>query len=176
MQPITVAIADSDWRRRTIFEQSLQGEQGIRMLTNNATNGGNVVQDRRLTPRVNITAVEDVVARTRRLNPRILLANLNQCTDEGCAMLVSLRQECPETLVVLLADESAQEDQIMLALAKGARGCVNPKSDPTHFSKAAQMIDRGEAWVPRKMLGKIMDEVLYFCRTNSAEASLDPAC
>ncbi|MES1981112.1 MAG: DNA-binding response regulator [Pseudomonadota bacterium] len=145
------------------------------MLTNSTTTDGNALNERRLTPRGNISAVEEVVARTRRLNPRILLAYLNQCTDAGCAMLVSLRRECPETLVVLLADESAHEDQVMLALAKGARGCVNPKADPTHFSRAAQMIDRGEAWVPRKMLGKIMDEVMQFCHAN-AEATLDPAC
>jgi DNA-binding NarL/FixJ family response regulator len=176
MQPITVAIADTDGGRRTKFEQSLQGELGIRMLTNKTTTDGNALDERRRNPRANLTAVEEVVARTRRLNPRILLAYLNQCTDAGCAMLVSLRRECPETLVVLLTDESAHEDQVMLALAKGARGCVHLRADPAHFSKAAQMVDRGEAWVPRKMLGKIMDEVMQFCHASSTEATLDPAC
>jgi len=119
MQPITVAIADEDGGRRAKFEHSLQGEQGIKVVTNVTTSEGDMTKNRRLKPRTNITAIEDMVARIRRLNPRILLANLKQCTDGDCAMLVSLRRECPETLVVLLADESVQqEDQVMQAFGK----------------------------------------------------------
>lgn len=163
MQPITVAIADEDAGRRARFEHSLQSEQDIKVLTNVSTSELGVTRNRRRKPRTNITAIEDVVARTRRLNPRILLASLKQCTEENGAMLVSLRHECPETLVVLLADESAkQEEQIMQALARGARGYLNLEADQILISKAVQVIDRGEAWVPRKMLGKIMDEVLHW--------------
>lgn len=177
MQAITVAITDEDGGRRAKFERSLQGEQGIEVLANTKTGESDMTGERRLIPRAGITAIEDVVARVRRLNPRILLANLKQCTDADCAMLVSLRRECPGTLVVLLADESAQqEDQVMRALAKGARGYLNIEADPAHISKAVHVIDRGEAWVPRKMLGKIMDQVLHWCHGSSVEAHLDPAC
>ena len=163
MQPITVAIADEDAGRRARFERSLQGEQGIRVLTNVKTSEVGITRNRRRTPRANTTAIDDMIARTRRLNPRILLANLKQCTEADGAMLVSLRHECPETLVVLLADESdQQEEQIMQALARGARGYLNFKADPILVSKALHVIDRGEAWVPRKMLGKIMDQVLHW--------------
>ena len=177
MQPITVAIADEDGGRRAKFEHSLQGEQGIKVLTNVTTSEGDMATNRRLKPRTNITAIEDMVARIRRLNPRILLANLKQCTDGDCAMLVSLRRECPETLVVLLADESVQqEDQVMQALASGARGYLNIEADSLHLSKAVHVIDRGEVWVPRKMLGKIMDQVLHWYHGSSIEVHLDPAC
>ena len=93
MQTITVAITDEDGEIRAKFERILQGEQGIKVLTNVKTNGGDITRERRFTPRVNITAIEDIVARVRRLNPRILLANLKQCTDADCAMLISLRRE-----------------------------------------------------------------------------------
>lgn len=168
MQPITVAIADEDADRRAKFEQSLQGEQGIKVLTNVTTSEGGMTKNRRLKPRTNITAIEDAVARIRRLNPRILLANLKQCTDADCAMLESLRRECPETLVVLLADESVQqEDRVMQALARGARGYLSPEADSLYLSKAVHVISRGEAWVPRKMLDKIMDQVLHGSHGNS---------
>ena len=123
MQIITVAIADEDSERRAKFENSLQGEEGIIVLKNATTSEGEMTIDRRLNPRTSNSAIDNVVARIRRLNPRILLADLKQCAEEDCAMLVSLRRDCPETLVVLLADESVQqEDRVMQALASGARG------------------------------------------------------
>ncbi len=174
MQPITVAIAEEDGSRRAKFEHSLQEVQGIKVLTNVATSEGNMTKNRRLKPRTNITAIEDAVARIRRLNPRVLLANLKQCTDADCSMLLSLRHECPQTLVVLLADESGQqEDRVMKALAIGARGYLSGEADSNYLSKAVHVIDRGEAWVPRKMLGKIMDQ---WCNVTSMEARLDPSC
>lgn len=177
MQPITVAITDENGERCAKFEHLLQAEQGIKVLANVRTNEVDRTRERRFTPRANITAIEDMVAKVRRLNPRILLANLKQCTDADCAMLVSLRRECPETLVVMLADESdQQEDQVMQALAKGARGYLDIKSAPAYISKAVYVIDRGEAWVPRKMLGKMMDQVLQWCHGNPIEAHFDPAC
>jgi len=175
MRAITVAIADEDEERRTRFERSLQGEQDIRLLTNR-TAEGRISQDRRLRSRANITRIDDVVARSRRLKPRILFASLQQCTDANCSMLSSLRSECPETLVVMLADESDQhEERILQALASGARGYLNPGVDALHISKAVRVIDRGEAWVPRKMLGKIMDQVLHRSYVRSMEVQVDSA-
>lgn len=176
MQPITVAIADADRERQTKFEHSLQSEQGIRVLTNVASSKNDMASNRRHKPRTSISVIEDAVARVRRLNPRVLLANLNQCMDADCAMLVSLRRECPETLVVLLADEAVREDQIIQALASGARGCLSGESALSSLSKAVHVVDRGEAWVPRRMLGKIMDEVLHWGHESSAEVRLDSAC
>jgi len=163
MQPITVAIADEDAGRRARFELALQREQSVRVLTNVSTSERGVTRNRRREARTNMTVIDDMVARTRRLGPRILLANLKQCAEADGAMLESLRRECPDTLVVLLADKSdQQEEQIMQALAKGARGYLDFGVDPIVISKAAQVIDRGEIWVPRKMLGKIMDQVMQW--------------
>ena len=185
MQRITVAIAEENGERCAKFEHSLQGEQGIKVLTNVTSNVGEMTVDRRLNPRTNMSTIDNVVARIRRLNPRILLANMKLCTEADCAMLVTLRRECPETLVVLLGDEQAPpEDQVMQALASGARGYLNietdslhlSKSDSLHLSKALYVIDRGEAWLPRKMLGNIMNQVLHWCHGNSTEVHLDPTC
>ncbi|MGH8761684.1 MAG: DNA-binding response regulator [Nitrosospira sp.] len=161
MQMVTVAIADADSGRRTKLEQSLQGAQGIKVLANVMSNGSDIPADHRLEPHANMTAIEGVVARAARLKPRILFANLNQSADEDFALLEALRLECPETLVVLLTDKSAPDEQIIQALANGARGCLTHETDPFYFLKAVHMVDRGEIWVTRKMLGKIMDKVLH---------------
>ena len=158
MQTVTVAIADTDSRRRTKLEQSLQSGQGIRLLKNVMTD---VSADRKQEPPPDLTSVKEVVARISQLRPRILFINFDQSTEDDFALLGSLQRECPETLVVLLTDKSAPEDQILQALATGARGCLNHEEDPLYFLKAVRMVDRGEVWVTRKMLGKIMDKVLH---------------
>ena len=145
MQLITVAIADENAKRREKFECMLQDDPSVRVLAN-------------------IQTIEDVLTTTARLKPRILFISLKHCAEADGEILLSMNRECPETLVVLLADESARQgEQIMLALAKGARGYLDFELDPILVSKAVLVIDRGEAWVPRKMLGHIMDHVLHWC-------------
>ncbi|MBI5430619.1 MAG: response regulator transcription factor [Nitrosomonadales bacterium] len=176
MQSITVAIVDDDEGRREKFERYLQHEQGIMVLRNVASSQKEMSVDRRLNQRSSISDIDNVIASVRRLNPRILLANLKQCTDADCALLMSLRRECPNTFVVMLADApSLPEDQVVQALESGARGYLNIESELPHLSRAVHVIDRGEAWVPRKMLGKIMNTVLQWCHGGSIEAQLDPA-
>ncbi len=170
MQPIAVTISDENVGRRVRLEHLLHGEPGIRILTHAKSNENDMFKDRRLVSREGTTAVEDCVAKVRRLKPRVLFATIKQCIDDDYAMLVSLRRECPQTLVVLLADDpDQQEDQVMQALASGARGYLDIKSDTfnVNLSKAVHVVDRGEAWVPRKMLGKIMSQISLWCQVSS---------
>jgi DNA-binding NarL/FixJ family response regulator len=168
MQPIAVAISDEDVGRRAKLEHLLHGEPGIRILANVRSNENDMAKDRRLIPRTNITAVEDKVAMVRRLSPRVLFASMQQCIDSDFAMLASLHEACPQTQVVLLADDSdQQEEQVIQALASGARGYLNIESDTSQLSKVVQVVDRGEAWVPRKMLGKIMNQISLWCQASS---------
>ncbi len=162
MRKVTVAIADTDSSRRANLEQSLQGEQDIKVLTNvmSLSNGVEACGERRLKPRTDITEIEDVIARIGRLKPRILFVHLDESTG-GFALLEALYREYPETLLVLLTDKSAKEEEILQALATGVRGCLDHEAAPSYFLKAVRVVDRGEVWVTRKMLGKIMDEVLH---------------
>jgi DNA-binding NarL/FixJ family response regulator len=162
MRKVTVAIADTDPSRRANLEQSLQGEQDIKVLTNvmSLSNGVEACGERRFKPRTDITEIEDVIARIGRLKPRILFVHLDESTG-GFALLEALYREYPETLLVLLTDKSAKEEEILQALAAGVRGCLDHEAAPSYFLKAVRVVDRGEVWVTRKMLGKIMDEVLH---------------
>lgn len=152
MQMVTVAIADADRGRRMKLEQFLQGGQGIKVLKNIISNG---------TPHESRKAIDEVVARIIELKPRILFVNLNLTVERDYALLEALQRECPETLVLLLTDKSVQEEQIIQALANGARGCLSHETDPFYFLKAVQVVDQGEIWVSRRMLGKIMDKVVH---------------
>lgn len=165
MQPVTVAIVDSDVKRRAKYEDSLRGELGCALLTSvtprQEASNDDLFADRRRKSRSNVTAGEEEVYRIGRLKPRVLLINLDLNADEDCAMLVSMRRACPEALMVLLADDSAQEDHILQAMEIGVRGYLNQKATKSQLLKAIQVVDSGEAWVPRVMLDKIMRRVLH---------------
>jgi DNA-binding NarL/FixJ family response regulator len=162
MKKVTVAVADVNPARRANLEQLLQGQQDIKVLTNvmSLSNGVEGWGERRHKPRTDLTEIEDVIARIGRLKPRILFVNLDESTG-GFALLEALYREYPETLLVLLTDKSAKEAEILQALATGVRGCMDHEAAPSYFLQAVRMVDRGEAWVTRKMLGKIMDAVLH---------------
>lgn len=162
MQPVTVAIADADYDRRISYEHSLRDETGVKLLTDIASSNDAKLTTRRAKSRSNIAVSENEVARARRLRPRVLLVDLDLCAEINFSMLASLHRECPETFVVLLVDDdnSTSEETVMKAMEAGARGYLSRETVHRYLSRAAQVIERGEVWVPRKMLGKIMDRVM----------------
>jgi DNA-binding NarL/FixJ family response regulator len=176
MQTIAVVISDENAGRRSKLEQLLHGEPGIRIVAKVNSNENDMAKGRRLIPRANTAAMEERVALVCRLKPRILFADMQQCIDADYPILVSLRDACPQTQVILLADDSEQqENQVMQALASGARGYLNLESDSSHLSRAVHAVDRGEVWVPRKMLGKIMGQISLWYQASSRGGDLDPA-
>lgn len=141
MQTITVAIADPDSAGLVACKRMLRDDPDI--LVVGQTNGA-----------------KDIVAEIRSLNPRILLFNLGLCADADCAVLRALRRDCPATRVLLLPDHRVKEIRLLHALAMGARGYLEYDVVERQLVKAVHGLDRGEAWVSRKMLGKIMEIVL----------------
>jgi DNA-binding NarL/FixJ family response regulator len=164
MQNVTVAVADVDRARRAGFERLLHGEDGITLLSNvgldNGDRNDHAFSNRRLEQRTNISECENEVARLKRLKPVVMLVNLDMCGDENHALLLSLRNVCPNSRIVVLADDAVHESKIMQALEIGARGCLRNGSVGHNLAKVVQVVGRGESWVSRKMLGRIMDRVL----------------
>jgi DNA-binding NarL/FixJ family response regulator len=160
MQMVTVAIADTDPGRRAKMEQVLQEGPDIKVITNILPEESEALMDQPDGGYAGVNA-EDIVERIGRMKPRILFFHLDASTAADFALLESLHRKCPETFVVLLADKSVKEELIMQALASGARGCLSDEAEPFYFLKAVRVIDRGEIWVTRRMLGKIMDKVSH---------------
>jgi DNA-binding NarL/FixJ family response regulator len=163
-QSITVAIADTDHNRRAGYERFLKSERGISLLSDDTSNNESANNrsfvDRRSKPRMNITPSEDEIARIKRLKPLVLLVDMNQCTDDDYALLLSIRYECPEAKVVLLVDDSIPEDQLFEALKIGARGFLKYEKVQMQLSNAIQAVGNGEVWVTRKMFGSLMNHLL----------------
>jgi DNA-binding NarL/FixJ family response regulator len=140
VQPITVAIADRDRAESAACQHLLRHEQGICVVAPTTTS-------------------EDIIATAIRVKPRIALCSYSLAVPSGCSLLITLRRICPETLVVLLTDGTIHEDRLMLALASGAVGFLTRETLRFQLLRAVRGVDGGEAWVSRKMLGRMFDRV-----------------
>lgn len=167
MQPVNVAVIDSDNNRRKELEQLLQsGEasEAINLLVDSAS-GRREGRERRARSREDMSYMENVVARVNRIKPRILLASIcmHHLSDENRDLLTTLCQQFPNTMVVLLVEEaSAKENFLMNALTCGVRGFIDSETIGTPlFHKMIKSVDEGEAWVPRKLLTKVMNAIFF---------------
>ena len=139
MAPITVVLADQDAARRAACRRLLRSQKGIRVV--------------RETP----SALE-AIALTARARPRILLLSLGVSRGNGAAVLSALLRRSPRTKVILLTTRPT-EARILDALSRGARGYLEQGMLRTFLPKAVRAVDAGEVWVPRKMVGRILDRL-----------------
>jgi DNA-binding NarL/FixJ family response regulator len=133
--PITVVIADAERATRAACRRNLLSEKRIR-----------VVREAR-------TPMEAVAAAT--LKPRLLLLNESVLAGDGVSLLSLIRDKCPSTKVLLVTTR-ASESRILDVLAGGAQGYLSMKALPALLVKAIVAVDSGEAWVPRRMVDKII--------------------
>jgi DNA-binding NarL/FixJ family response regulator len=139
MPPITVVIAERQKADRTACLELLRSEAGIR-----------VVGEAR-------SALE-VIASAARLRPRILLLDLMLARASGSSLIAALRQKSPHTKVILLTERASQAGTLE-ALCHGARGYLDRSVVSEFLPRAVRVVDAGEAWVPRKMVTKLMDRL-----------------
>ncbi|MCP5276530.1 MAG: response regulator transcription factor [Burkholderiales bacterium] len=159
MHPITVAVAENDQMKRRQLEHHLrQNNQNIEVLTDeNSLYNKNM--EIRLKSRNNQSLKANTVARIKRLRPRVLFVNAQQLTQESFDLLHELNQHCPGTLPVVLVKEEVDDSQVLQVLESGARGIVNCSVKPINVSLIVETVNRGEPWVSRKILVKIMDKI-----------------
>ena len=100
------------------------------------------------------------------LNPRILLLDMSVSIRGGLVVLRAFRRDSPRTKVILLTRRGA-EARILDALSHGARGHLERKALRRFLAKAVRLVDAGEAWVPRKMVAKLI--VRFALATARAE-------
>lgn len=141
MRRITVVVADTEPAWRAVCHSVLGHEEDISIVAHAGRH-------------------DDAVAAVVELKPRILLCSLPLAATAGYSLLAALWQECPATRGVLWTDDTAGESQLLAALAKGARGLLNRNDLQRQLPQAMRGVDGGEAWVPRRMLGRVLDRLV----------------
>ncbi len=150
MPPITVVVADHEKASRSTCVSLLQPLKDVAVVGKAAS-----------APEVALAA---------RLKPSILLLDLALSGANRTALLPMIRRESPRTKVILLT-RRASEQRILDALAQGAPGYLEKTSLRAFLPKAVRVVAAGEAWVPRRMIAKIVDRLV----TLNAPAQGAPA-
>jgi DNA-binding NarL/FixJ family response regulator len=137
--PITVVVAERQRTGREACLRLLDRERGIR-----------VVGD--------VKNALDAITAMGRHRPRILLLDLALARTAGRPLIPALRQKSPRTRVILLTDGESPA-RTLDALSHGARGYLDRSLLDVFLARAVRVVDAGEAWVPRKMVARIMDRL-----------------
>lgn len=140
MPPITVVIAERQKADRSACLRLLEPEEGIQVV-GEARSG------------------LEAIASTARLKPHVLLLDLMLARANGASLIPALRRRSPRTRILLLT-EGASEARTLEALCQGACGYLDRSLLGTHLSRAVRVVDAGEAWVPRRMVARIMDHLV----------------
>ena len=141
MQPITVTIASPTAIELAVCKIILQREPDFAVVADSKNW---------------IAVVESV----RRSVPRVLLCGFDIRTDEKFPALLALHREFPSMRLVLLVDKVLAEHRFMHALSIGACAYVAHDEVEQSLARAVRCVDRGEAWMPRKVLGKMVELAL----------------
>jgi DNA-binding NarL/FixJ family response regulator len=146
MAAISVVIADRGRAGRAACRGLLKPEKDIRIV-GEARSG------------------LDAVTAAERLRPSILLLDLDLFDGTGTTLLPVIRRRSPETRVLILT-RRGRAPKTIEALCHGARGYLEKDRLGLYLPRAVRAVDAGEAWVPRKMVAKIMDRMARLTRTN----------
>jgi DNA-binding NarL/FixJ family response regulator len=139
MTSITVLIADRVKVSRAACRGLLENETDIRVVGEAASG-------------------LDAAAAAEHLRPSVLLLDMGLTDAETPALLAVIRRKSPRTRVLLLAG-SVPAARTLEALSHGARGYLEKRALSAFLPRAVRAVDAGEAWVPRKVVAKIMDRL-----------------
>src|SRR6266700_2811329 len=150
-RPIGVLIVDDDPLVRTLLSEIVSREGDIAIL-GCATDG------------------LDAVAKAVELRPNVILMDLAMPRLDGLAALARLA-ELNLAANVLIFTQDADEDLVMQAVRAGAKGYM-PKDAPVErIPKAIRALAAGEAWVERRLTGRVFEELARMARQLASTCS-----
>jgi DNA-binding NarL/FixJ family response regulator len=96
------------------------------------------------------------VEAARREQPAVCLLDVHM-PGGGIAAAEQISAELPGTAIVMLT-VSTDEDDLFAALRAGASGYLLKDTDPARLPAALQGVLAGEAAIPRRLVGRIVEE------------------
>lgn len=140
MSRITVLIADDHALFREGLHLLLAKEKGIQVV-GKAMDG------------------KQAMIMTEALQPDILLLNIQLPAVNGLDALPRIRAKSPGTKVLILSGYP-EDDFIVEALQRGAKGCLSKTLTRADIVKAIRVTHAGELWAERKVLTQTLESLL----------------
>lgn len=148
---IGVLIVDDDPLVRTLLSEIVSREKDI-IILGSATDG------------------LDAVAKAAELRPNVILMDLAMPRLDGLAALDRLTALAVPASVLIFTQD-ADEELVMQAVRRGAKGYM-PKDAPVdRIPKAIRALAAGEAWVERRLTGRVFEELAQMARQLASHCS-----
>jgi DNA-binding NarL/FixJ family response regulator len=96
------------------------------------------------------------LAMAEALQPDILLLDIRMPGLGGLDVLPTLRQKCPATKVLILSG-FFEEDLVIQALQRGAKGYLQKTATHADLVKAVRTTHAGELWAERRVLSEVLE-------------------
>src|SRR5437764_11891629 len=150
-RPIGVLIVDDDPLVRTLLSEIVNRESDI-AIVGCATDG------------------LDAITKAVELRPDVILMDLAMPRLDGLAALARLAElEVPANVLIFTQD--ADEELVMQAVRSGAKGYM-PKDTPVdRIPRAIRALAAGEAWVERRLTGRVFEELARMARKLASHCS-----
>ena len=97
----------------------------------------------------------DAVQLATELRPTVVLMDLLMPTLDGIEATRRVRQECPETRVLVLTGAAAS-DRVLEVLRAGANGMLPKTSSLSELERAMQAVARGEVYVAPELAAPLL--------------------
>lgn len=117
----------------------------------------------------------DAVRMTLEARPDVALLDIHM-PGSGISAAAEISRKAPDVAVVMLT-QSAEDNDLFDSLRAGATGYLLKDTDPARLATVLRAVLAGEAAMPRRLVGKIMDEFRApsksrFARKSRAAAKL----
>lgn len=103
-------------------------------------------------------SVYEAVHSISQLEPDIVLMDADLPDLERQNGIQEILHHCPQAQAAVMSTRES-EDQLLYAVRNGARGFLIKNSSLSRFMAAIRAMERGEAVIPRAMVGRLLDEI-----------------
>src|SRR5215831_16464714 len=134
-QPVRVAVIESDPLRYVGLRACLGSESGFELSS---------------------TSLSEAAAR-QNIDLVLLGTHLGSNLFEVVATLKAARPG----LRIIVMGTGMGEENILKAIASGAKGYVDEAADPSEFAQAFQVVSQGSVWAPRRVLSLFIERVSH---------------
>lgn len=107
---------------------------------------------------------DEAINLAAKLQPNIILLSDTVGRDETTTLTEQLHTAC--TANILITGSSSKDGEILGLLKAGANGYLNKTSIPVDLEKAIKAMTQGEAWISRKMVALILQQLRIVSSVN----------
>jgi DNA-binding NarL/FixJ family response regulator len=103
---------------------------------------------------------DTAVTEVERLRPDVVLMDLVMPGGGGLSAIRRMREQAPDTRVVVLTS-FASDDQVIPAVQAGAAGYLLKDVEPSGLESAIRLVHDGEALLDPQVAGQVMEQVAH---------------